>query len=93
MPDTLLGSSKTKELLGENLHTGDYSSKNAVNLLVANILHNVKSPVLCASFAELVANPEEDGEVSLMVQDLLGEGNEKSGSIDGLTAVQISYES
>jgi len=53
-------------------------------------LSSIKSPILAVSLAELVANPEENGELSLNVQDLL-KSEEIKDQTDFLTSIQITY--
>lgn len=53
-------------------------------------MSSIKSPILAVSLAELVANPEENGELSLNVQDLL-KSEEIKDQTDFLTSIQITY--
>ena len=85
-----VGSTKTRELLGDP-KTGEYTSKNPMNALISTLLQGVKSPGLAVSIAEVVANPEQNGDVYLSIQDLLIPGELKEASSDSLTTVQITY--
>jgi len=80
-------SSKTRNLFSDDPQNSQYASRNLINILVANLLMKTKNPVLCVSFAEIVASPDKEGKVSFSLQDLLNGQNER---MEEPTNVQIT---
>ncbi len=83
------GSPKTRELFSSSAETGEYGPNNAINAVISGLLQG-KSGV-AISLAEVVASPEQNGEVALALQDLLSPPNDAAETKkDELTSVQIS---